>query len=288
MDQGRRPLIRRSGRVWAQAVAIVSVAVLAVAAVAMAAPKGDQGPPEQAQGNGPPAAPPGQAAQGDGQAKKAPAVATRPAAPAQGQPAGHPTGGGHAKAPATGQAQPSAGVTTGGATTSGGRALAKGHADTGASRQHGSSHRSAGKATLCHGTGSSTHPHHEITVSRNAVPAQERRRGCAAGASQVGDGNGDGQSGAPSPPAGPLGRGAPGDEAPSGDSDTLGVSDDGGAGPGADGGVLGADQGGGDEGDGTFPASIASLPFTGLGLGLLVAMGTMLALAGLYVRRRAA
>jgi hypothetical protein len=251
----------------------------------MAAPKGDQGPPEQAQGNGPPAAPPPQAAQGNGQAKKAPAVATQPAPRAQGQPAGHATARGHAKAPA--QAQTSAGVTTGGATTSGGRALGNGHADAGTS-QRGSGHRRAGKATICHGTGSSRHPHHEITVSGNAVPAQERRRGCAAGASQVGDGNGDMPSGAPAPPAGPDGRRAPADETPSGDSDTLGVSDDRGAGPDADGGVLGADQGGGDQGDGSFPASIASLPFTGLGLGLLVAMGAMLALAGMYVRRRAA
>ena len=288
MDQGRRPLIRRSGRVWAQAVAIVSVAVLAIAAVAMAAPKGDQGPPAQAQGNGPPAAPPGQAAQSNGQVKKAPApaVAPQPAARAQGQPAGHATGGGHAKARA--QAPPSAGVPTGGATTGGGQALAKSHAGAGSSHQGGSGHRRADKATLCHGTGSSTHPHHEITVSTNAVPAQERRRGCAAGASQVGDDNGDAPSGTPAPPAGPLGRGAPPDDAPSGDGDTLGVSDQGGGGAEADGGVLGADQGGGDEGGGTFPASIASLPFTGLGLGLLVAMGTMLALAGLYVRRRAA
>jgi hypothetical protein len=281
MDQGRRALIRRSGRVSAQAVAIVSVAVLALAAVAMAAPKGDQGPPEQAQGNGPPAAPPPQAAQGNGQARKAPAVAAQPAPRAQGQPAGRATARGHAKAPA--QAQPSAGVRTGGATTSGGRARARGHADAGTS-ETGSGHRRAGGATLCHGTGSSTHAHHEITVSRNAVPAQERRRGCAAGASQVGDA----PSGTPAPPAGPLGRGAPSDDAPSGDNDTLGVSDESGSAPGADGGLLGADQGGGDEGDGSFPASIASLPFTGLGLGLLVAMGAMLALAGLYVRRRAA
>jgi len=266
---------------------MVTVAVLAIGAVAMAAPNGDQGPPEQAQGNGPPTAPPGQAAQGNGQAKKAAAPATQPAPRPQGQPAGHATGGGHAKAPATSQAQPSAGVTTVGATTGGGQALAKGHAGAGTSRQRGSGHRRAGKAELCHGTGSSTHPAHEITVSTNAVPAQERRRGCAAD-SQVGDGNGDAPSGAPSPPAGPLGRGAPSDDGPSGDSDTLGVSDQGGAGPGADGGVLGADQGGGDEGDGTFGASVASLPFTGLGLGLLVAMGAMLALAGLYVRRRAA
>ena len=280
MHQGRRPLTRRSGRVWAQGAAIVCVAVLGLGAVAAAAPKGDQGPPDQAQGNGPPAAPP------QGQAKKAPAAefTMQPGAGAHGQPAGgQRSTGGLAKARAKGRT---------GTTQSSGGGLTSGFAHSNGAKstqEQDSSHASAGKVTLCHATGSGKNPNVEITVSGNAVPAQGRHRRCSAGASQAGGHeNGDAPSGTLSPPAGPLGRKLRSGETPSGEGDTLGVSDEGGTAPGADGGVLGADQGGGDESGATAEATSASLPFTGLGLGLLVAMGAMLALAGVYVRRRTA
>jgi hypothetical protein len=277
MHQGRGPLTRHSGRVWAQAAAIVCVAMLGLVAVAVAAPKGDQGPPAQAHGNGPPAAAPGQA-------KTAPAAGgtTRPAAakPA----AGHSSGGGHAKARAIGHSGPSAGTTSGGQGTAGGNAYAVGHTGSGTSERHASPKRRSGKVTLCHATGSGKHPSVEITVSPNAVSGQARRRKCASGASQ-GDANEDG-SGTLLPRGGPVGHRTPADDTPSGEGDTVDVSDEGGSEPGADGGVLGADQGGGDDSGATAEATSASLPFTGLGLGLLVATGAMLALAGVYLRRR--
>jgi hypothetical protein len=267
MHQGRRPLIRRSGRVWAQAAAIVCVAVLGLGAVAAAAPKGDQGPPDQAQGNGPPAAPPPPWA--PGQAKEAPAtgVTTQPGAGAHGQPAGgHSSTGGPAKARARGRT---------GTTQSSGGGLTSGFAHSNGAKstqEQDSSHGGAGKVTLCHATGAGKNP-----------------RQCSAGASQAGEHeNGNAPSGTLSPEAGPLGRNVRSGETPSGEDGTLGISDEGDAAPGADGGVLGADQGGGDESGATAEATSASLPFTGLGLGLLVAMGAMLALAGVYVRRRTA
>ena len=306
MHQGRRPLTRRSGRVWAQAAAIVCVAVLGLGAVAVAAPKGDQGPPDQAKGNGPPPAPP--RAGGNGQAKKAPAagVTTQPAAGTHGKPAAtrgsggtRGSSGGHSNARANGTAQPAAGVTTGGQATGGGNAFARGHTGSGTGGHHASTQAKSGKVKLCHATGSGKHPYVDITVSANTVHAHERhpdardiipaRRGCSAGASQAGgQEDGNAQPGTTSPPAGPHGRSVGPGDTPSGDGDTLGVSDESGGAPADGGGVLGADQGGGDDSGATAEASSASLPFTGLGLGLLVATGAMLALAGLYVRRRTA
>ena len=302
MHQGRRPLTRRSGRVWAQAAAIVCVAVLGLVAVAAAAPKGDQGPPAQAHGNGPPPAPP--QAGGNGQAKKAAGGATQSPAGTQGKPpATHTSNGGHSssgapsKARGNGDAQPAPGVTTGGQAPAQGHAVARGHADSGTSGRHTSSRARSGKVKVCHATGSGKHPYVEINVSANTVHAHERHPdardivpaggGCSAGASQAG-GDENAPSGTPSPPAGEHGHSNQSGDTPTGDDDTVAVSDEGGTGPGADGGVLGADEGGGDDSGATAEATSASLPFTGLGLGLLVAMGAMLALAGLYVRRKAA
>jgi hypothetical protein len=67
----------------------------------------------------------------------------------------------------------------------------------------------------------------------------------------------------------------------------LGVSDES-APRGDDGeaGVLGANQGGGE--NGTAPETTgSSLPFTGLGLGLMAAIGLLLALGGTHLRRKA-
>src|SRR5215212_2230827 len=67
MNHGGRPSARGSMGAWARTLAVACAGVLAFGGVAVAAPKGDPGPPEQAQGNGPPAqlgpaaAPPGKA-----------------------------------------------------------------------------------------------------------------------------------------------------------------------------------------------------------------------------------
>jgi hypothetical protein len=293
MHQGRRPLIRRWRRVWAQAAAIVCVGVLGLVAVAAAAPKGGQGPPDHAQGNGPPPAPP--RAGGNAQAKSTPAAGTtRPAPAPRPKPAsGNGSKGGHAVARGNPHSQPAAGGTSGWQSTPQGDAVAQGNSGT--SKRHASTRARSGKVRVCHATGSRKHAYVDIGVSANTVHAHARHPdardivpatgGCSAGAAQA---RGELPSGTDAPPATPLGRTPHSGDSPSGESDTLGLLDEGGAEPGADGGVLGADQGGGDDDGATAEATSASLPFTGLKLGLLAAMGATLALAGASLRRRAA
>ena len=305
----------------------------------MAAPEGDQGPPEQAQGNGPPATPP---------------VAQQAPAPPRGNAKGHekqatPQSGGQAKA--RGHAK----VNTG----SGGSApKARGKAE---SQEQGSSHAKAGKVTLCHATGSATNPYVEITISANALAAHQRHQdgrdiypvpagGCPGGSSPSnGGGGGDGQgnehgkvtichatgsetnpyvlitvdehalkahmshqdgqdiinptgpcpgatipSGVGNPPSGIV---SPGGELPGAGplaeaeqpaQGVLGVSEErggssGGA-PETENAVLGANQGSG-------PASGdagTSLPFTGLQILVMAALGLVLGVAGFRLRRSAA
>src|SRR5215213_7810182 len=112
---------------------IVAVVFMTMGGAAMAAPKGDQGPPEHAQGNGPPAAPRGNA---NGHQKHA-----SPQTGGQGKARGH------AKAD----------------TGSGGSAR-KGEGGSGTQEQ-GSGHAKAGKVTLCHAMGSVTNPYVEIVIS---------------------------------------------------------------------------------------------------------------------------
>ena len=305
MDQGRRPLIRRSGRVWAQGMAIVCVAVLAIGAGAAAAPKADQGPPDQAQGNGPPATP---QAHGNGPAAAAPqgqakGLARKQAATTQGatQTGGAVPGNsaaGHAGAGGGGHAGPATQVTSGGQAATGDQGAATGQGG-GTSQEQGAAHSRAGHVTLCHATGSAKHPWVEIKVSANAAPAQLRNQGGRTIAPSGGESPGLPQAAATngelgnappaiaSPQAGQDEDGdAPSGDTSSGESGTLGASDEGGSAPEAGGGVLGAEEDAGDDFGATGEASSASLPFTGLGLGVLVALGAMLALAGVYVRRR--
>jgi hypothetical protein len=142
-----------------------------------------------------------------------------------------------------------------------------------------------GKVTLCHATGSETNPYVVITISENALPAHLAHQdgediypvpadGCPSSAVPP---LGNPPSGIVSPPGGQLAAETP----PEGG--VLGVSDE----SPDEGGVLGANQGGGDEAA-ARDTSGTSLPFTGLGLGLLAAMGLALALTGSYLRRRSA
>src|SRR3954466_7314845 len=88
MDHAGRPSAGRSRCAWAHGVAMMCAGVLAFGGVAVAAPKGDPGPPQQAQGNGPPATPPGQAKK-----QEEPAATAQPGGEGQGK-----SMGGHAKA----------------------------------------------------------------------------------------------------------------------------------------------------------------------------------------------
>ena len=327
---------------WGKAAAMAVAGVLALGGVAVAAPNGDPGPPEQAQGNGPPATPPGQAKK-----QEAPPATTQSGGDAHGK-----STGGHAKARGNGHTGGSGQATAGGQSTSGSQGQARGHAKVGSSNsQEGSSNGHAGKETLCHATGSSTNPYVEITISNNGVPAHDRHQndediipapaaGCpggSSGAKEHGNGNGnehgkvtichatgsetnpfvlitvsvnalpahtrhqDGEdivnptgdcpssaipAGIGNPPSGIVSGGntqlagvpeSGAGEAPA--SGVLGVSEESGTSPAADeGGVAGA----------IADSSGSSLPFTGLGLGLLVALGALLGITGLLLHRRTA
>jgi hypothetical protein len=337
MDHGGRPSTGRSGCAWAQGVAVVCAGVLALGGVAVAAPKGDPGPPDQAQGNGPPATPPGQAKK-----QGAPAATTQSGGDTHGK-----STGGHAKARGNGHTGGSGQATTGGQSSSGSNGQARGHT-------LGNDH--AGKTTLCHATGSSTNPYVEITISDNGVPAHDRHQndediipasgdcpGGASGGKEHGNTGEHGKvtichatgsetnpyvritvsvnaqkahdrhqndediinpqgdcpgaaipAGVGNPPSGIVSGGntqlaglpESGDAPASG---VLGVSEESGTSPADEGGVLGAQEEGGVEGATQIAeTSGGSLPFTGLGLGLLVALGALLAVTGLVLRRRTA
>jgi hypothetical protein len=280
MHHGARPSAGRSKCAWAQTVAVAVAGLLAFGGVAVAAPGGDPGPPEQAQGNGPPATPPGQAKKRE-----------TPAATTGGDAHGKSTGG-HAKARGRGHTGGSGQATAGGQGSSGSRGRAVGKSNGHASVNSRESNGHAGKETLCHATGSETNPYVRITVSVNALPAHTRHQDgedivnptgdCPSSAIPAGLGN---------PPSGMVSEGttrlAGAPEAGAPESGVLGVSEESGSGPADEGGVLGTEDEGGVAGTTQIAdTSGGSLPFTGLGLGILVALGALLGLTGLALRRR--
>src|SRR3954452_2485837 len=167
MDHAGRPSAGRSRCAWAHGVAMMCAGVLAFGGVAVAAPNGDPGPPEQAQGNGPPATPPGQAKK-----EQAPAATTQAGGDTHGK-----STGGHAKAHGNGHTGGGGQATAGGQSSSGSNGQARGRVRVGNSNsQEGSGNGHAGKTTLCHATGSETNPYVEITISNNGVPAHDRHQ----------------------------------------------------------------------------------------------------------------
>jgi len=334
-------------RAWAQAVAVTCAGVLALGGVAVAAPKGDPGPPEQAQGNGPPAQAP--APQAKGHAKQH-AKGTTPTSRA----GTNGSAGGNAQAHRNGRAGTTGHAGAGNSSSSHGQSGA--HANVNSQEKSDNGH--AGKETICHATHSDTNPYVDITVSKNAIPAHDRHQddediipapsgGCPGGtagtAGEHGNDNehGNGKetichatgsdtnpyvritisvnaipahdrhqndediipapagdcpsteipAGVGNPPSGIVSgntqlAGAPepaAGEAPAGG--VMGVSEERGA-PAPESAVQGAEQGGVEGATQVSDTSGSSLPFTGLGLGLLVALGALLALTGLLLRRR--
>ena len=152
MTHGRQPAGWGPVRAGARALAIFAVAALGTGGVAWAtSPNAGGVPPEHAEGDGKPEAPPAaQQAPAPPQAK-----AKRPSTPAGGQvqsggDAHGMTGGGHSKARGNGH--------TGSA---------------GQAKSGGSAQSNAGKVTLCHAMGSETNPDATIAISANAVSAHD-------------------------------------------------------------------------------------------------------------------
>jgi hypothetical protein len=146
--------------------------------------------------------------------------------------------------------------------------------------------------TICHATGSETNPYVLITVDEHALKAHMSHQdgqdiinptGPCPGAT-IPSGVGNPPSGIVSP-GGEL-AGAPG-------QGVLGVSEESGGGPGGSpedaNAVLGANQGSGPADDVQETGdSGTSLPFTGLGLLVMAALGLVLGVAGFRLRRSAA
>jgi hypothetical protein len=161
-----------------------------------------------------------------------------------------------------------------------------------AAKAHGNDNEH-GKVTICHATGSETNPYVRITVGVNALPAHTRHQDGEDIVNPTGDCPSSAvPAGIANPPSGIVSgptqlAGAPAGEAPA--SGVMGVSEESGSKPAADeGGVLGAEQGGVEGATQIADTGGTSLPFTGLGLGLLVALGALLAGTGVVLRRRTA
>ena len=231
--------------------AAVSIALMGMAGAALAAPKADPGPPEQAQANGPPLQ-----AQGNG---PAPQAQNAPPAQAQARARGQQGAGNTAEAP---PAQP---PQVGGEGTSGSGA---GQSVRGSAPHHG---RPAPGEIRGQGR------------SRSSVA---RANGCQAARCQGGtpEPSADASGGGVEQPM--PSRGKRGAE----ERDVVGVSeerpDHGHGGAAHDlGTVQGLNQGGGEEAYAARGSFDGALPFTGFELALLAAIGALLGLAGVRLRR---
>jgi hypothetical protein len=227
--------------------AAVSIALMGMAGVALAAPKADPGPPPQAQGNGPPPH-----AQDNGP----PPQAQNPPAPPAGAKANAKGPGKPAETP---PAQP---PQAGGGSGSGSGA--------GPSLRSGAGHHGRPAPGEIRGQGH---------IRSNAAESN----GCQAARCQGGTpepSTGEGVEGVepPKPSRGKRGadKGGVSEERPNPDH----------GGAGADlGSVQGLNQGGGEEASAARGSFDGALPFTGFELALLAAIGALLALAGVWLRR---
>jgi hypothetical protein len=235
-------------------VAAVSIALMGMAGAALAAPKADPGPPEQAQANGPPPQ-----AQGNGpppQAQDPP-----PAPPSARARANRQQGAGKPAAVPPVQPPQAGGESTSGAAQSRqGNAGHHGRPAPGEIRGRGRTRSNAAKANGCQAARC-----REVTAEPSA---------------------GAGGGGEEQPKPSPRKRRA--DE-----GDVVGVSeerphhDHGGAAPDL-GSVQGLNQGGGEEAYTARGSFDGALPFTGFEFALLAAIGAMLGLAGVRLRRSTA
>jgi hypothetical protein len=248
-------------------VAAVAIALMGMGGVALADPKADPGPPEQAQGNGPPPqgnAPPPQA-QAGGQPPQAQDPAPPPQAKAKGQQgAGRPAEVPPAQPPqAGGQGNPGSGSGQSGRVGPGHH----GRPSPGESRGQGRSHSGRGKSGVCHGAacrGGAPKPSAGASGDEQPQPAGGQPGPVEGGVLGVAEERPDDDQGGSAP-----------DERQAGGAPEL-VS------------VLGLDQGGGEEA-GAAPGSFdGALPFTGFELALLAGIGALLLLAGVRLRRSTA
>jgi hypothetical protein len=239
-------------------VAAVSIALMGMAGAALAAPKADPGPPEQAQANGPPPQ-----AQGNGpppQAQDPP-----PAPPSARARANRQQGAG--KPAAVPPVQP---PQAGGESTSGSGAAQ--------SRQGNAGHHGRPAPGEIRGRGRTR----SNAAKANGCQAARCREVTAEPSAGAGGGGGGEEQPKPSP------RKRRADE-----GDVVGVSeerphhDHGGAAPDL-GSVQGLNQGGGEEAYTARGSFDGALPFTGFEFALLAAIGAMLGLAGVRLRRSTA
>jgi hypothetical protein len=227
--------------------AAVSVALMGMAGAALAAPKADPGPPEQAQANGPPPQ----------------AQANGPAPQAQNPPPAQAQARGLQRASA--EAPPAQPPQAGGGGTSGSGA---GQSVPGSAPHHG---RPAPG---------------EIRGQGRSRSSAARANGCQAAGCQGGtpEPSADASGGGVEQPK--PSRGKRGSE----ERDVVGVSKErpdhghGGAAPDL-GTVQGLNQGGGEEAYAARGSFDGALPFTGFELALLAAIGALLGLAGVWLRR---
>jgi hypothetical protein len=242
----------RTGRTPGRAapvVAALGLGLMGMGGVALAAPKTDPGPPEQAQGNGP--AP---QAQANGQPPQAGDAAPAPKAKAKGPDRAR--GPGELPPQAGGNADPGS--------------MNHGHAPGGV-RGQGHTLSKAGRADGCQAArcqGGAPKPSADASRGGEQPQPTGGARGPAAGdlpgvSEPIRERPDDDRAGTPH------------GEAESGDSAELGSAQ-------------GLNQGGGEEAYGARGSFDWVLPFTGFELALLAAMGALLAVAGVWVRRSTA
>jgi hypothetical protein len=232
-------------------IAAVAVALMGMGGVALADPKAEPGPPEQAQGNGPPP-----------QAQSPAPAATLGPAPAPSPPPKAQAKGLVKRAPSRPAEVPQAVAPQAGGNANSGQ---HGRTAPGEKRGRGPKEPKPGKASGC-----------QAARCRAATPE----------AASSGNGGAD----QPTLAGGEQGAGGDLPDVPGERPDHDRSGTGGGAmGGGLDSAVLGADQGGGavevSAERGSFDGA---LPFTGFELVLMAGIGTLLALAGVRLRRWAA